>query len=104
MFQIGAQCGLKPDEVLDMSLDMFKAVVQGYSDHIFDLQLIAAHQGYWAGYYSRAKKPKSLESVLKKLFKAKERNSDKLYKQKKIDDVDVESFLAKEQIRLSQMK
>ena len=88
MFQIGAQCGLKPDEVLDMSLDMFKAVVQGY----------------WAGYYSRAKKPKSLESVLKKLFKAKERNSDKLYKQKKIDDVDVESFLAKEQIRLSQMK
>ena len=87
-----------------MSLDMFRAVIQGYSDHIFDLQLIAVHQGYWSGYYSRAKKPKGLESILKKMFKAKEKREDKPYKQKKVDDVDVEKFLAMERLRLSQMK
>lgn len=87
-----------------MSLDMFKAVVKGYSDHIFDLQLVAVHQGYWAGYYNRAKKPKNLETVLKKLFKAKEKGDDRVGKQKHVDDVDVEGFLAKERMRLSQMK
>lgn len=87
-----------------MSLDMFKAVIQGYSDHIFDLQLVAIHQGYWSGYYNRSKKPKSLETVLKKFFKAKEKRDDKAYKRQKVMDVDVESFLAKERIRLSQMK
>ena len=87
-----------------MSLDVFKAVVKGYSDHIFDLQLVAVHQGYWSGYYSRAKKPKSLDTILKKLFKAKEKGEDKPNKQKKVEDVDVEKFLAMERLRLSQMK
>ena len=83
-----------------MSLDMFRAVIQGYSDHIFDLQLVAVHQGYWSGYYNRAKKPKNLETILKKLFKAKEKDN----KHKKAEDVDVDTFLAREQMRLSQMK
>lgn len=87
-----------------MSLDVFRAVIQGYSDHIFDLQLVAVHQGYWAGYYSRAKKPKGLEIVLRKLFKAKEKGDNKHSNQKKVEDVDVEGFLAKERLRLSQMK
>lgn len=87
-----------------MSLDMFKAVVKGYTDHIFDLQLVAVHQGYWSGYYNRAKKPKGLDAILKKMFKAKEKDENKHHKQKQFDDVDVESFLAKERLRLSQMK
>lgn len=87
-----------------MSLDILKAVIKGYSDHIFDLQLVAVHQGYWSGYYNRSKKPKNLDIVLKKLFKAKQKNENSYYKQKKVDDVDVESFLAKERLRLSQMK
>lgn len=87
-----------------MSLDVLKAVVKGYSDHIFDLQLVAVHQGYWSGYYSRSKKPKNLDTVLKKLFKAKEKGDNRHSKQKKVEDVDVESFLAKERLRLSQMK
>ena len=87
-----------------MSLDVFKAVVKGYSDHIFDLQLVAVHQGYWSGYYGRAKKPKSLETILKKLFKAKNKNEDKSHAKKKMEDVDVEKFLAMERLRLSQMK
>lgn len=84
-----------------MSLDMFKAVIKGYSDHIFDLQLIAVYQGYWSGYYNRAKKPKSPETMLKKLFKSREKQDDKIPNQKRADDVDVESFLAMEQLRLS---
>ena len=87
-----------------MSLDVFKAVVKGYSDHIFDLQLVAVHQGYWSGYYNRAKKPKNLETILKKLFKAKEKNEDKPHGQKKTEDVDVEKFLAMERLRLSQIR
>ena len=87
-----------------MSLDMLKAVIQGYSDHMFDLQLVAVHQGYWAGYYNRAKKPKSLETILNKMFKGKEKKDNKNSKQKKVEDVDVEAFLAREQQRLSQMK
>lgn len=104
LFRIGSQCGLKPDEVLDMSLDMFRAVIQGYSDHIFDLQLVAVHQGYWSGYYNRAKKPKNLETILKKLLKVKEKSEAKPHQQKKVEDVDVETFLAREQMRLSKMK
>ena len=104
MFRIGAQCGLKPNEVLDMSLDMFKAVIQGYSDHIFDLQLVAVHQGYWSGYYNRAKKPKSLGAMLKKMLKAKDKNDGRGYEQKRVEDVDVEKFLAMERLRLSKMK
>lgn len=87
-----------------MSLDMLKAVIQGYSDHIFDLQLIAVHQGYWSGYYNRAKKPKNLESILKKLFKSKQKEDTKPYKQKKVEDVDVERFLEMERLRLSRTK
>lgn len=87
-----------------MSLDVFRAVVKGYSDHIFDLQLVAVHQGYWSGYYNRAKKPKNLEAIIKKLFKAKEKSSDKPQAQQKVEDVDVETFLAREQRRLSKMQ
>lgn len=87
-----------------MSLDMFKAVIQGYSDHIFDLQLVAVHQGYWSGYYNRAKKPKNLESIIKKMFKAKEKSDSKPHVQKKVEDVNVEAFLALEQKRLSKLK
>ena len=102
LFRIGSQCGLKPDEVLDMSLDVFRAVAKGYADRMFDLQLIAVHQGYWSGYYNRAKKPKSLDSILRKMFKAKEKDENKSSgSEKKVEDVDVERFLAMERLRLS---
>ena len=87
-----------------MSLDVFRAVIKGYSDHIFDLQLVAVHQGYWSGYYNRSKKPKGLDTILKKLFKAKTKGDNKHNTQKKVEDVDVEKFLAMERLRLSQMK
>ena len=89
-----------------MSLDTFRAVIHGYSDHLFDLQMLAVHQGYWAGYYGRAKKPKNVGYVLKKLLKSKEKNDNKSKQgaQQKAEDVDVEAFLALEQRRLSLLK
>lgn len=87
-----------------MSVDVLRAYIGGYTDHIFDLQLVAVHQGYWSGYYNRAKKPKGVETVLKKLFKARDKQAGKTPERTRMEDVDVESFLAKEQLRLSQMK
>lgn len=96
---------MKPDEVLDMSLDVLKAVIRGYTDHMFDLQLISVQQGYWAGYYNRAKKPKSLETILKKLLKSRTKDSHKESSKKSQQnmEVDVETFLKREQQRLAQL-
>ena len=89
------QIGLKPDEVLDMSLDVFKACARGYADHMFDLQLVGVQQGYWAGYYSSAKKPKPLKYVIDKLFKARRKGECSSQMVEK-PDVDVDAFLAME--------
>lgn len=86
-----------------MSLDVFKAVIRGYSDHLFDLQILSVYQGYWAGYYTRTKKPKNLEVILKKLLKARSNNGQKK-SQKKATEVDVDTFLMREQMRLSKFK
>lgn len=87
-----------------MSLDVFKAVVQGYSDHIFDLQVVAVHQGYWSGYYNRTKKPKGLDKIIRKMFQTKSKKDSQPDKRTRAEDVDVETFLAREQKRLSQIK
>lgn len=63
------QIGLKPDEVLDMSMPRFRACIDGYSDRMFDLHILSVQQGYWAGYFGRAKKPKSLQSLLQSMLK-----------------------------------
>ena len=89
------QIGLKPDEVLDMSLDVFQACARGYADHIFDLQLVGVQQGYWAGYYSSAKKPKPLKYIMDKLFKARRKGEHDAQTVEK-PDVDVDAFLAME--------
>lgn len=89
-----------------MSLDVFKAVIRGYSDHLFDLQIMAVYQGYWSGYYTRSKKPKNLDNVLKKLFKAKTKKTQKKPQnnspQHDIDD-EIETFLQRERLRLSKL-
>lgn len=87
-----------------MSLDMFRAVIQGYSDRVFDLQILAVQQGYWAGYYSRAKKPKSLESILNKMHRANEKHRNKSQVAQDISEVDVATFIAREQKRLSKIQ
>ena len=86
------QIGLKPSEVLDMSLDVFRACSRGYSARMFDTQILGVQQGYWAGYYSRTKKPKSVKSVVDKMVREKSRST----KPEK-PDVDVEAFLKMEE-------
>lgn len=85
------QMGLKPDEVLDMSLEVFQACTRGYSDRLFDQQLIAVQQGYWAGYYNRSKKPKSLKQIFEKLVKGRNAKTSNVK-----PDIDVEAFLKTE--------
>jgi hypothetical protein len=98
LFRVGAQIGLKPDEVLDTTLDVLKAMIQGYSDHIFDLQLVCTQAGYWAGYYSRAKKPKSIKQIVSTMLRGKEAEERKHSKSKNAvkPEVDVEAFLEME--------
>lgn len=80
------QIGLKPDEVLDMSLDVFRACTRGYMDRMFDQQILGVQNGYWAGYYSRDKKPKSIKSVIEKMMRRRNKPSGH------VEEVDVEAF------------
>ncbi len=89
------QIGLKPDEVLDMSLDVFRACSKGYQDRVFDQQLLGVQTGYWAGYYQRAKKPTPLKSIIEKMLRRRDTEEARA-KQKHVDEVDVEAFLAME--------
>lgn len=77
-----------------MSLETLNAYAEGYSDQLFDQQLIAIQTGFWAGYYSNAKHPKSLKNVLKDMAKKhlKSKKSNKSHQ----PEVDVDSFLAME--------
>lgn len=73
-----------------MSLEVFQVCLHGYTDRLLDQQILGVQQGYWAGYYSRAKKPKSVQSVVQKLVrtKIKEHKSSKIEK----PEVDVQAF------------
>lgn len=63
--------------MLDMNLDMFKAYVEGYQEHLFDMQCLAVHQGYWAGYF-QSKKPKKPNQLLEQMIRdhTKEKNAN----------------------------
>ena len=84
-----------PNDVLDMSLDMVKAVVQGYGDRLLDHQIIALQTGYWSAYYAGAKHPKPVHVIAADM-------SQRHSKQSRADttttkpDVDVDAFLEME--------
>ena len=90
------QCGLKPDEVLNMSMDMFQSCLQGYSDLLFDQQLLGLQSGYWAGYYGNPnmKRPKPLKQIIQMLVRNKEK-ADKQLKGAVINkpEVNVDAYL-----------
>lgn len=90
MFSLGFRVGLLPEQTLDMSLDQFNACVDGYSARLLDQQKIAVQQGYWAGYYSCATRPKSLQSIINKMDQPQGRV------QQHVAEVDVEEFLRRE--------
>lgn len=93
LFKLGGQCGLKPNEVLDISLEVFQAYVDGYTDHMFDEQLMTVHTGFWAGYYANSKHPKSVKSIITSLQNKREHDKQG---SAHVDTVDVDAFLAME--------
>jgi len=81
-----------------MTLEQFRAVIRGYEDHLFDLECLAVHTGYWAGYYSNTKRPKTLKSVLEILYKNHLQSKNRKQASTKVDkpEVDVDQFLKRE--------
>ena len=79
---------------------MLNAYIEGYEEHLFDLQYLAVHQGFWAGYY-QSKKPKALGKVLKMLQLQHEKAKKKAKSKGQVDgpkpNVDVDEFLRREQ-------
>lgn len=49
-----------------MNAGQFQACVAGYTEHLLDMQELAAHQGYWAGYF-QSKSPKSLQAIIQEM-------------------------------------
>ena len=78
-----------------MSMETFQACLKGYTDRMFDQQVIGLQNGYWAGYYSNpnVKKPKPLKTMLKILMRGKEKVTQK---QAHVPNVDVDAFLQAE--------
>lgn len=78
-----------------MPLEVLNAYLKGYSDHLFNLQLLSIQQGYWAGYFTRAKRAKPLKKIIDELVKGRTKKAPKKLEDK--PDVDVEAFLKAEQ-------
>lgn len=80
-----------------MNMDCFKAYIQGYSDRLFDQQIVAVQTGYWAAYYTNAKHPKPLATIITEMARRKElkekSNKGNIVK----PEVDVEAFKATEE-------
>lgn len=78
-----------------MSLEVLSAYLKGYSDYLFNLQLLSIQQGYWAGYFTRAKEAKPLKKIIDELVRGRTKKAPKRLEDK--PDVDVEAFLKAEQ-------
>lgn len=83
---------MKPQEVLDLSIDTLNACARGYTDYIFDLQTIGVTIGYYSGYYMNAKHAKPPAEVIKSMV----RKRDKVARGH-ASEIDVESFQAREE-------
>ena len=80
-----------------MTADTFDACVEGYQDHLFDLQILSVQQGFWSGYYGfGSRHPKSPDKIANSLIKEKQgKGSGSTLGH--ADEVDVEEFLRMEQ-------
>ena len=76
-----------------MNLEVLGAVVQGYSDRIQDQELLAIQSGYWSGYWSNSKHPKTLGQIIDMVTRKRDTVNSK---KEHAEDVDVEAFLERE--------
>ena len=74
---------------------MLRAVVDGYKEHLFDLECLSVHTGFWAGYY-HSKKPKPLASILSRLLREHDKAKKARGLKKPKPDVNVDAFLERE--------
>lgn len=74
-----------------MNLAIFRSCVAGYSDRLVDAQSLAVIAGFWSGYYSNARRPKPLKTILEKMQRSVGRT-----KSTHASDVDVEEFKRRE--------
>lgn len=76
-----------------MNFEVFGAVVQGYNDRVKDQEILAILSGYWSGYWSNSKHPKSPQKVIDMVTNERETSNKKNVH---ADEVDVEAFLEME--------
>lgn len=82
-----------------MSFPQLQAYIAGYQDHLFDLKCLAVIEGYWAGYYSSAKKPKPVVTVLNELLQGHKKSKKRLSATTvEKPEVDVDAFLKRERL------
>lgn len=86
---------MKPNEILDMSLDMVQAAIKGYGDAILDQQIIALQAGYWSAYYSGVKHPKPVSKIAEDMVRRHKQQDAKAALKPK-PDVNVEAYLEME--------
>lgn len=86
---------MKPDEVLDLGLDVFRAYVKGYGDRMLDQQIVALQSGYWSAYYSGVKHPKPVIKIAEDMMRRHQIEDAKKLSAPK-PDVNVEAFLEME--------
>lgn len=82
-----------------MSLDVFRAVVKGYSDRLLDMQILSVQTGYWAAYYvgsKHTKKPKDVAASMLQAHMKSEDRQQKVAVSAPAPAADVDTFLARE--------
>lgn len=96
---------MKPNDVLDMSMDVFTAYVNGYSDRLLDQQILAMQTGHWAAYFVGSKHPKSIKELSEKMLKEHLKQDAKLKNPSAPrPDVDVAAYLEQEARFKAKMK
>ena len=74
--------------MLDLSLECLNAYIEGYSNHLQDLQFLGI-QGFWVGYYNNSKRANKPDKIINDILRKKNKEHS--------DDVDVEQFLQMEE-------
>ena len=77
MFKYGAQAGLTPIQVLDMDLFSYLTYLDGHNLWVLDQHELAVMTGYWASYYTNAKRPKRPNVIIASMRKGHEPSKPK---------------------------
>ena len=88
-----------PDDLLSLNLGQVQAVIDGYSDRTTDQVNVAVWSGYYSGYYTRGKHPKSPTDIIKNLLKLASKHKTKTPKTAPVDINDEIAKFAERELR-----